>query len=113
MLKPVSLMDFGKTDLIPQAIIKRPASYFEKQGIRFLHGEDELDAFDAAAFFLDGLPFALMHRLGYPEDTTTVYLTRDFGHDVTRITAIIRQILAALNLSPDSLIWERRDNPDL
>lgn len=113
MLKTLNFAEVGKTDLIPQAIIQKPISYFERQGIRFVHDYDNLDAFEGAAFLLDGLRFALMHHKGYPDNTTTVYLSRDFGEDVSKITASIRDILNALHLSTEELVWERKNAPDL
>jgi len=115
MLKPLDIRDLGKRDLIPQAIIRRPLSYFEKQGLRgFVHDYDALDYFRGAAFLLDDdVPFALMHHRGCPDNETTVYLTRDFSEDIKKITTSIRHILAALHLNSDSLIWERKDDPDL
>jgi len=113
MLKPLNFVELNKIDLIPQAIIGQPVSYFEKQGIGFVHDSDALDVFEGAAFLLDGLRFALTHHQGYPANTTTVCLPRDFGEDVEKITASIRVILSALHLSSESLVWERKDNPEL
>jgi hypothetical protein len=113
MLKAVDYREFSKTDMIPHAIIGKPVSYFEKQGIHFVHDHDALDVFEGAGFFLDGLKFALRHYRGYPADTTTVYLPRSFGFDVDKITITVRHILAALDLSLDTLRWERKDNPEL
>jgi hypothetical protein len=113
MLKALNFSEFGKSDLIPQAIIRKPISYFENQGFGFVRDNDALDVFDGAAFLLDGLSFALIHHRGYPDDETAVCLTRDFGHDIEKITASIRRILAALNLSSESLVWERKNDPDL
>jgi len=113
MLKPLNFVEFNKVDLIPQAIIRKPVSHFKREGISFVRDHDALDAFEGAAFLLDGMPFALMHHRGYPNDTTTVCFPRAFGEDIEKITASIRTILSALNLSSDSLVWERKDNPDL
>ncbi|MBF6560208.1 MAG: hypothetical protein IVW56_07965 [Candidatus Binataceae bacterium] len=113
MLKFLKFAELNQIDLIPQAVIKKPISFFEKQGIGFVHDNDTLDVFDGAAFLLDDLRFALMHHAGYPADTTTVYLPRDFGEDVEKITASIRVILSALQLSAESLVWERKDTPEL
>jgi hypothetical protein len=112
MLKSLDMTKLGRTDFIPHAIIRKPISYFENKGFSFVRDADNLDVYEGAAFLLDGLLFALKHYPGYPENTTTVYLTRDLGEDVPKITASIRAILRALDLSPDALAWERRDNPD-
>ncbi|HKV56238.1 MAG TPA: hypothetical protein VJN94_16515 [Candidatus Binataceae bacterium] len=113
MLTPLDFRELGKSDLIPHAVIRKPVSYFAKQGARLVHDSDALDSFEGAAFALDGTLFALMSRPGYPPDTTTVYLTRDFGENVEKITALIRSILKALELAPDALVWERQQDPDL
>lgn len=113
MLRALNFIEFEKTDFIPHAIIRKPVSFFENQGYRFVHDADALDKYEGAAFALDGLLFALMHHQGYPENTTTVYLTREFGEDLSKITSSIRDILAALDLSPDSLEWERKNEPAL
>jgi hypothetical protein len=113
MLRPLKFDELGKSDLIPQAIIRKPISYFAEQGFELVRDNDALDSFEGTAFSLDGgLRFALMHHRGNPADETTVYLTRDFGHDISKITASIRRILAALELPSESLVWERRNDPD-
>jgi hypothetical protein len=114
MLKPLDFEKFSKNDLIPQAIIRRPLSYFQERGLGFTHNQDDLDELDAAAFSLDDkLFFALMHHRGYPKDTTELCLTRSFGENLDNISAAIRAILAQFQLEPDALEWERRMDPDL
>ena len=114
MLRPLKFGELGKSDLIPQAIIRRPISFFEKQGYGLVRDNDALDFLEGTAFSLDdSLRFALMLHRGNPADETTVYLTRDFGHDIGEITASIRRILAALELPVESLVWERQNDPDL
>ena len=114
MLTPLKFSELGKSDLIPQAIIRKPISYFEKEGRGyFVHDHDALDVFDGVAFLLDGLPFALMHHRGSPADETTVYLTRDSTADIDTLTDSIRHILAALQLPSESLVWQRKDDPEL
>jgi len=114
MLKALEFSKLGKIDLIPQAIIRKPIAYFEREAGRLVSDFDELDFFEGAAFALeDGLPFALIHHRGNPVDETTLYLTRDFGHDVGEITISIRRILRALKLTDDLLVWERQHDPEL
>jgi hypothetical protein len=113
VLKPLDIRELGKKDLIPQAIIRKPVAYFEGQGFGFVHDYDALDFFQGAAFLLDDLPFALIHHRGCPDNETTIYLTRDFSEDVGTITDSIRHILAALRLPSNSLVWERKDDPEL
>ena len=114
MLKSLKFSELGKGGLIPQAIIRKPISYFAKQGFDLVHDNDALDVFEGSAFLLDGsLRFALMHHRGEPDNETTVYLTRDFGDDMSKITSSIRRILIALELPSRSLVWERQNDPDL
>jgi predicted enzyme related to lactoylglutathione lyase len=111
MLRPSN--EFGQIEWIPQAIIKRPISYFENQfGFKFDRGSDDLDEYEEAIFSLDGLPIALMHYRGYPPETTTVYLPFGF-HDIARILQVIGAIAKELELPPDAIFWQRSDNPDL
>ncbi len=113
MLRPVPPNEFGSIEWIPQAIISRPVSYFERHfGYQFVQGSDDLDDYEEATFLLNGLPVALMHYRGYPKDTTTVYLP--FGlRDVAQILQVIGAIAKALALPPDAISWQRSDNPNL
>jgi hypothetical protein len=115
MLRTLNLRELGRSDLLPQAIIRKPVAYFESRGYRFERDSDALDEFQGAAFALDdGLRFALIHHQGHPADETTIYLTRGDGNgDVTKITSLVRAVLEALNLPPEALVWERKDNPNL
>src|SRR5713226_3227673 len=90
MLRTVPFSELSKLDLIPQAIISRPLSYFHKQlKIEISQGEDDLDVFEGAALWVDNrLPFALKHYPGYPDNTTTVYLSDEFT-DIGEITRMI------------------------
>ncbi len=114
MLRPLNFEAFKGIDLVPQAIIKKPPSYFhEKLGIEFVDSYDDLDRFDGALLALNGdRAFALKHYRGEPADTTTVYLSRD-DQDVETISAIVNEILRALEISPDAVVWQRSDNPEL
>jgi hypothetical protein len=115
MLRTINLTELGRSDILPQAIIRKPDAYFERQGYRFERNSDALDEFQGAAFVLDdGLRFALMHHQGQPANETTIYLTRaDANGDVTNITSLVKAVLEALNLPPEALVWERKDNPNL
>lgn len=116
MLRPVNPKEFREIEWIPQAIIDRPVSYFEKVfGLEFTRGSDDLDDYEEATFILEGLnglPVALMHYRGYPPNTTTVYLPFGF-HDVARILQVIGLIAKELQLPPDAISWQRSDNPNL
>jgi hypothetical protein len=114
MLRAVTFSEFSKLDLIPQAIISRPLSYFHKQlKIEISQGEDDLDVFEGAALWVDNrLPFALKHYPGYPDNTTTVYLPDEFT-DIGEITRIISLIIKELQLPKDAVSWQRSDDPEL
>ncbi len=114
MLRTISLTELGKIDLIPQAILNRPVSYFENHhGIHFVQANDELDRYEGAALVLDNnLRFALKHHHGYPDDTTTIYLSKEI-QNLQQITATVRRIVEALELPCDVIRWQRSDGPDL
>jgi hypothetical protein len=115
MLQTINLKELGRSDLLPQAVIGKPVDYFKNQGYRFERDSDSLDEFEGAALALDdGLRFALIHHQGHPADETTIYLARNDGNgDVAKITSLVRAVLDALNLPPEALVWQRRDDPDL
>jgi hypothetical protein len=114
MLQPIEISELGKIELVPHAIIKRPISDFDGRfGIRLVKDRDDLDAFEGAELLLNGkLRFALRHYRGYPPDTTTIYLSREFD-DVQEITRIVGKILRELELPSSDLSWQRADNPNL
>jgi hypothetical protein len=112
MLRPIPIAELGKIDLIPQAILNRPVSYFEKHGIQFVQADDELDNYEGAALVLDNnLRFALKHHRGYPNDTITIYLSKEI-QNLQQITSIVRRIVEELKLTPEVIRWQRSDNPD-
>ncbi len=113
MLKPISFSELKKHDLVPQAILGKPISYFSPMFKRYVvKEEDDLDSYEGIAFVLNGnLNFALKHYRGYPKGTTTIYLPSEI-RDISKITKIIERIVEELNLSSDTIQWQRRDNPD-
>jgi hypothetical protein len=114
MPQTIEIRELSKLDLIPQAIIKKPISYFDGRfGIRLIRDHDDLDQYEGAALSLDGeLRFALKHYRGYPPDTTTIYLSCEFS-DVQEITEIVTKILRELELPSSTLSWQRADSPNL
>ncbi len=114
MLRPIKIRDLSNIDLIPQAIIKKPISYFDGRfGIHVVDDHDDFDAYQGAALSLNGeLRFALKHYAGYPSETTTIYLSREFK-DVEEITRIVTKIIHALQLPASAISWQRADDPDL
>jgi hypothetical protein len=114
MLRPISFRALHGIDLIPQAIIGKPISFFETWlGAKIVREHDGLDDFQAIAFSLDGeLQFAFKHYNGYPADTTAVYLPREFK-SIPEISHVIAKILDELHLPTKDVRWQRSDNPEL
>ena len=114
MLRTVSFSEVSKLDLIPQAIINKPLSYFHKHlKIEIVHGRDDLDEFEGAALLVDNaLPFALKHYPGYPDNTTTIYLSHELK-DLEEISRAISIIVKELRLPKKAVSWQRSDNPEL
>jgi len=103
---------YGINDLNPQAILSVPVSYLaEKFQFKLEEDEDGLDRFEGAALFVAGRPIVLKHYAGHPPRTTTVYLSAS-TKDVVEITKFILVVLKHLELSRDSLQWERKMNPE-
>src|ERR1700719_872170 len=108
MLRPIKIKELGNIDLIPQAIIKKPISYFDGRfGIHVVDDHDDFDTYQGAALSLNGeLRFALKHYAGYPPGTTTIYLSREF-EDVAEITRIVAKIIRELQLPVEAISWQR------
>ncbi|MFZ0677352.1 hypothetical protein [Candidatus Binatus sp.] len=113
MLETVPFEKVVNLDLIPQAILNKPVSYFsEHWSIPFAHKYDQLDSYDQAALSLNGVLFVLRHYQHYPAGTTTICLPREIS-ELNQITKQIYQIVEALHLSSAVIRWQRADNPDL
>jgi hypothetical protein len=112
---PMSLLakNHGIYDMVPQAILKRSTSFFEKNlKIEFEKKSDDLDVYEGAAVLVDGQAVAIKHYPGYPAGTVTIYLPSKIV-DVKEITQIIRQVLRQLKLKTDTIEWERQMDPEL
>lgn len=114
MIRQLRFENLREMDLVPQAIIGRPVSYFvDSLNIRLMTGHDDLDEFEGASLLLnDETPFALRHYAGHPEGTVTIYLPREY-RDVDQITNIVRLIVSDLHVDRGDVIWQRADDPDL
>jgi hypothetical protein len=114
MFKQIPLEELAGTELLPQAIIARPISYFsDTLGIQISKSADDFDEFEGAALRLNGeLSFALKHYAGYPDETTTIYLPYTI-RDVAQITAAIRRIAKELHIASVWIAWQRMDDPNL
>jgi hypothetical protein len=104
--------DSLSVELIPQAVLKYPPSYFEKNlGLAFEDKWDGLGDFRGVLLSLDNLVFALKRYKGHKEGTTTLYLSRDLT-DVGTITQIVDTIVKGLGLNAADISWQRKDTPD-
>jgi hypothetical protein len=105
MLRQIPIDALGRVDLVEQAVLDIPVSYFiDKMGIAFESDCDDLDWYKGAFFMLEeGIPFALIHYRGNPENHTSLYLDRGLrGPDLRRALAAI---LNDFGLSPNALTW--------
>jgi hypothetical protein len=70
----------GPLDLAPQAVLNVSlACLHHDKGIDFETGADDLNAYKAAYFRLDGQVVALIYHEGEPQGTISVYLDRGLG----------------------------------
>ncbi len=114
MLRTLPLNEFFGVDLVPQAIIDRPISFFHDQlGIDFVTDNDDLDEYEGAFLTFNGKwAFALRHYKGHPADKTTIYLLREIDK-VEAISEMIQEIVRELKLPDNALYWQRSNNPEL
>jgi len=114
MIKLIQMADLDGVDLVPQAIIRQPISFFAWKFHNFVEDHDDLGMYEGAAFKLDDdLCFAIKRYYGYPADTTTIYLPNDI-RTVDEIAVALPRILKELGISQDFLLkWRRMDDPDL
>lgn len=102
-----------KWDFIPQAVIAQPLQAFTRHvNCRITSGHDALDEYSGIAFAIDGAPFAVMHYKGHPPETSTIYFPRDLD-TIPEITGLIGRIVSRFELPKNSVIWQRKDNPEL
>src|ERR1700723_998768 len=104
MLRTISLEDAERYGLIPQAIVKRPVSFFAKvAGADVVKASDDLDHYEGTGLILnEETPFAIKHYRGEPSDTATIFLSHLFSN-VDEITAIVARVVNAFGLSPDAI----------
>jgi hypothetical protein len=105
MITQISPDDPGIVDLVPQAVIAIPTTYFTRVfGCQFHKEADDLDNYEAAFFRLDDdLPFALIHYRGEPTDRTTLY----FREDNRDSSNVIRRILSEFVIADAAPEWVR------
>jgi hypothetical protein len=78
VLKP-PLKKSDKIEWIPQAIIRKPVSYFQKRlGLKFVEDSDNLDYFEGTLpARIGNRSFVLRHYRGFPSDVVGIYLPHD------------------------------------
>lgn len=112
MIRVSDLSEIKSKELLPQATLLRPVSYFTSLfRTHSMEGHDDLDYYQGVAFVLDDMvPFALMHYRGYPEDTTTVYLP--FGiQGPKEVSTILARIVSETDVPTSAIIWQREASP--
>jgi len=105
MFRQVSLDELGRADLVEQAVLEIPISYFsEKKGVAFESNCDDLDWYEGAFFLLEErILFALIHYRGNSKNHTSVYLDRRLrGAELRRA---LDDILTGFELPKSSLTW--------
>jgi hypothetical protein len=100
MLRAIRFKDLDKIEWVPQAVIRKPLSYFrDVLGITFIQAHDDLDEYEGATLSLDGgQTVALRHYRGYPADTTAVYLPLEL-RNIGEISRVIERLVEELKLS--------------
>lgn len=94
-------------EFVPQAILKRPPSFFWEKGISFRTDTDDLNDYQVAELSLNGdIPFALMRHEGTPSDETEVYLPDSIP--LQEIPHVIGRILRELDLAFTAVKWQRQ-----
>lgn len=113
MLKRITDEEFAEVDLVPQAILSLPISHFAKLYGDFQTREDDFDVYEGAEFAISsGARFSLRRYRGYPRDTTTIYLPSQVS-DVREISALVLEIVHALEVPPTLVQWQRLDGHNL
>lgn len=113
MLQRIAGKYFDEVELVPQAILSLPITYFANRYGEFQTNEDDFDTYEGADFAIDSvIKFSLRRYRGYPDDTTTIYLPHEMS-SVTDISKIIILILHEMELPMKSIKWQRPDNPEL
>lgn len=67
------------TSFSPVAEITEPVRFFKNRGLEFARDEDDLDAYEYAAFMVEGRGMmVLQHYIGAAEDTVSLLLADNF-----------------------------------
>jgi hypothetical protein len=96
--------DLGPLDLAPQAVLNvSVARLHHDRGIEFESGADDINAYKAAYFRLDGQVVALIHHTGEPPGTISVYLDRGLGPKKVKKT--VHTVATALGIDAALVGW--------
>jgi hypothetical protein len=110
MFRQIPVKALGRVDLVEQAVLEIPVSYFAgEKGVTFQSECDDLDWYEGAFFTLEErIPFALIHYRGNPENHTSVYLDRQVRGAALRRT--LEDILSGFGLPQSSLTWVKENS---
>jgi hypothetical protein len=98
---------------VPQAIIAGTVDDLTKRlHVKLEKNTDDFDEYVGTAFWYGETPVALMRYAGHPDDQYTIYLPFKI-QGVDKITRMVHDIVSLLKLPDRSIIWERKDDPDL
>jgi hypothetical protein len=100
------------SELIPQAVVKKPIDAFASLGADVCSGADDLDEYRGLGFYFGDTPFAIMHYRGHPADTSTIYLPFDV-RDAELIGRLLRMIFSHFKLRDRDIDWQRKGGADL
>jgi hypothetical protein len=105
MLRQIPIDTLGQVDLVEQAVLQIPVSYFtEQKGISFEEKCDDLDWYEESFFtWKEKTPFALIHYRGNPENYTSIYLDR--GLHGAELQGTLEDILNGFGLPKSSVAW--------
>lgn len=104
MLRAIDRESASHINFQPTAEIAVPITWFREKGIEFYTDLDDLDQYEFAAFWLDGLSFALMHYMSSFDQSVSL-LIGGIGGDRTNVAFHVSAIAEALGLSPSLFSW--------
>lgn len=97
----------------PQAVISGDVKQLAKRlSFELEEHTDDFDQYVGAGLRYDKTPVALMRYAGHPPNQYTLYLPHGSGN-VTELTALIHNIVQSLKVPENTILWERKDTPEL
>lgn len=104
MLRAIDRESASHINFEPTAEIAVPLTWFRDKGIEFYTDLDDLDQYEFAAFWLDGLLFALMHYMSSSDQSVSL-LIGAMGGNRTNVASYVSAVADALGLSPSLFSW--------